>query len=262
MDKVVTKVEQGLGVGRDFDLRADDSWVGVFDRAGALHVCDAYGAAFRVPQPLRFPIVRAIGFDRVLVVDCRPHLNTSGGFVYSMAGELTATLRVGDGVQDAVVLDDLIALTYFDEGVFSGVGPGDEGIAFFEHDGRLFGGYQTMFGADAVDIADCYAACPINGQSLAFMAYTGFELVHLNPRTGRQQVVQVPEEVHGASAVSVNGQHACFFGPYSRKRSLFRWAPGSDPEKIGTHSNSLRGISKHRFLSSGELGYTIVSWAG
>jgi hypothetical protein len=262
MEETVTQIERSLGVGRDLDLRADDSWVGAFDRAGKLYVCDSYGATFPVPQLVRFPIVRAIGFDRVLLVDSRPMPNTPGGFVYSMAGELTATLHVGDGVQDAVVLDDLIALTYFDEGVFSGIRPSEQGIAFFEYDGRLFDGYQSMFGSEAVDIVDCYAACRISGQSLAFTAYTGFELVRLNPRKRHQEVVEIPKSVQGHSALSVNGAHACFFGPYSRKRALLSWTPRTAPEKIGSHTGPLRGISQHQFLSIGEHGYTIVSWAG
>lgn len=262
MEQTVIEIERAVGVGRDYDVRPDDSWVGVFERAGALEVCDSYGARFQLPHPVRFPIVRAVGFDRVVVVDSRPSAGDPGGRVYSMAGEPMATLHVGDGVQDVVVLDDLITVTYFDEGVFSGMPPSEQGVAFFHLDGEPYGGYQTMFGAEAVDIADCYAACRVNAQVLAFVPYTGFELVRLNPRTHQQDVIDVPEKLHGASAISVMGDRVCLFGPYSQKQSLFVWTPGKAPQKIGTHSGTLRGIGPHRFISNGEHGYTVVSWAG
>lgn len=84
MDQVVTEIERAVGVGRDYDVRPDDSWVGVFERAGALEVCDSYGARFQLPHPVRFPIVRAVDFDRVVVVDSRPIAGAPGGYVYSM----------------------------------------------------------------------------------------------------------------------------------------------------------------------------------
>ena len=137
MQENVTSVERSLGIARDFDVRPDGSWVAVFERAGKLYVDTSYSGGFPLPDPVRFPILRAMGYDRVLVVDSRPMRGAAGGLVLSMDGELQTTVAVGDGVMDVVILDDLIGVTYFDEGVFSGVRPSEQGIAFFEFSGKL-----------------------------------------------------------------------------------------------------------------------------
>jgi len=254
-----TTVDASLGTGRDFDVRPDGSWVGVFERGDGLHVAHTHGPGFRVSQALRYPMVRAIGYDRIVLVEARPLPNTSGGTVLSLDGQVHREFSIGDGVQDVVVLEDLIAITYFDEGVFSGRPPSEQGIAFFDFDGEFFGGYQSLFGAAAVDIADCYAACRAGRSTLAFSAYTGFELVRVRPRTREQELVPLPPELHGASALSVVGDRCYFFSPYDRKGSLLAWRPDAAAREIGCHSGLLRGIESGRFLSTGAHGFTVLS---
>jgi hypothetical protein len=103
-----TTVERTLGKARDFDLREDGSWIGVFERPDGLHIADSHGRSFPLGRAVRFPIVRALGFDRVVVVDARPVPTTAGGFVFSLAGQTLCSFAVGDGVQDVLVLEDAI----------------------------------------------------------------------------------------------------------------------------------------------------------
>ncbi len=194
-----------------------------------------------------------------MLVDARPLPNTPGGAVLSLDGQVQREFFIGDGVNDVVVLEDLIAITYFDEGVFRGRSPSEQGIAFFDFDGEFFGGYQSLFGAAAVDIADCYAACRAGRSTLAFSAYTGFELVRVRPRAREQELVALPAELHGASALSVVGDLGYFFSPYDSKRSLIAWRPNEAAREIGRHSGPLRGIETGRFLSTGEHGFTVIS---
>jgi hypothetical protein len=52
-----------------------------------------------------------------MIVDSRPEPTTPGGLMFSLAGEKLCSFAVGDGIQDVLVLDDVIVVTYFDEGV-------------------------------------------------------------------------------------------------------------------------------------------------
>jgi hypothetical protein len=255
MVEEVTEVDRQLGRARDFDVRPDGSWVGVFERPDGLHLVDSSGGETRLAQQLRFPLARAIGWDRVAVVDSRPLPNISGGVLLSLDGKLVRTFSTGDGVQDVVVLDDLVAVTYFDEGVFSGIPPGDQGIAFFNLDGEFFAGYQTLYGAEAVDVADCYAACRAGRHTLAFSPYAGFPLVRVNPRAHTQEVLGLPKNLQGASALSVLGDAVYFFV----KQKLFAWRAGERPSEAGRYDGTLRGLENGRFLASGEHGFTILN---
>lgn len=254
----VTSVAKVLGSAQDIDLRPDGSWIGLFRRPDGLHVSDSNGRSFTVHQPVSAPILRALGLDRVVLVDSRPLPTGPGGFIISLQGQLLHTFSVGDGIQDVIVLDDTIVVTYFDEGIFSGVRPADEGIAFFDLDGVLFGGYQSVFGAKAVDIADCYAACPVGRNQIAFTAYTGFELVFLNPRACMQEVQELPKELHGASGLSICGEEAYLYGPSAQKRALLSWRQGKTAQCIGEHAGPLRGLPNGRFLARSEHGFTVM----
>lgn len=254
----VTSVAKSLGSAQDFDLRPDGSWIGLFQWPDGLHVADSSGRSFPVHQPVRYPILRALGFDRVVLVDRRPLPAGPGGFILSLQGQLLHSFSVGDGIQDVIVLDDVIVVTYFDEGIFSGISPAEEGIAFFDLDGVLLGGYQSAFGEKAVDIADCYAACPIGQNRIAFTAYTGFELVFLNPRACAQEIQELPEDLHGVSALSIRGNDVYFYGPSAQKQALLSWEPGKLPQHLGEHIGPLRGLQDGRFLAKNEHGYTVV----
>ena len=256
-----TTVDRSLGSARDFDVREDDSWVGLFERSDGLYVADSHGHSFPLGQRVRYPILRAVGFDRVVVADARPVPTTPGGLVISLSGQTLCSFSVGDGIQDLLVLDDAIVVTYFDEGVFGGTAPSEQGLAFFDLQGTLLGGYQSVFGAEAVDVADCYAACVLGRNRVAFSAYTGFELVLLNPRARVQDVHPLPKELHGASALSMRGEDAYLYGPYGHKRGVFCWRSGSAPRFLGEHSGPLRGLRAGRFLLKGEHGFTVLDCA-
>jgi ribosomal protein S18 acetylase RimI-like enzyme len=92
---------------------------------------------FTVPADVRFPLVRWMDRDRLLLVDTRTDGGRENAFVFTLAGEEVRRFCAGDGVQDVLVAGDRIVMTYFDEGVFGNVTPSDEGLAVFSADGRL-----------------------------------------------------------------------------------------------------------------------------
>jgi hypothetical protein len=233
--------------------------VGLFGcRDGTPHIQSSRGFRFAVPVVPRFPLIRAVGNERVLVIDSRTTENTANAHIFSHTGETLAVFRVGDGVQDVIVLETTIGVTYFDEGVFGRSEPANEGVAFFGLDGQLSWGYLSEIGPGAVDVADCYAACRAGRNQLAFCPYTDFPLVELDPRKRSQSVFLLPQELHGASALSRRGPHTFFHGPYGRKHSILRWSPGEAPSMVGSHAGPLRGLDAGRFLSKTEHGFTIV----
>jgi hypothetical protein len=258
MEEQVVTVERDLGVAVDFDVGRDGAWVGVFQRNTGLFVASSHGTDFALGPAVRFPAVRFVGANRLIVVSQRSSKDPGESFIAELDGTQRAPIAAGDGIEDIVVLRDLIAVTYFDEGVFSGVPPSEQGIAFFDCEGRLFGGYRSIFGSDAVDIVDCYAACRVDDHTIGFSAYLGFDLVLANPRARIHQAQRLPRALHGSSAISLKRETALLFSPYDGKGAILEYAGGAYRE-IDRRSGPLRGLEYGRFLSNGEHGFTILS---
>jgi hypothetical protein len=259
MIETATLLPPRLGAAQDFDLGLDDAWVGLFRRAdGTSFVHSSRFAPFQIAAALESPRIRRLGEDRVVVADSRSRGASPNGFIFSSTGEQLRAFDAGDGVQDVITFGDLFAVSYFDEGVFGTASPSNQGVAVFDRDGKYSWGYASRLGADAVEIADCYSACRLDDDRLAFSPYTSFPLVVLNLRSGAQEVVELPEALHGATALSIRGKHTFFYGPYASKDRLFRWAPGEEPVDLGRHAGPLRGIGAGRFVASSERGFTLL----
>lgn len=81
-----------------------------------MRVVGADGRSFVLPRELASPVVRWLGRHRVVVVDRRTSRGRANGYVLERDGGLGAEFVAGDGVEDVVVLKDVFAVTYFDEG--------------------------------------------------------------------------------------------------------------------------------------------------
>ena len=246
----------------DMDLTPANKWIGVVGREGnqALVFGDR---TVNIPRPCRFPIVRALGSEAAVVVDSRvKEPETENAWIIQASGNVKTRFAVGDGIQDVLVRDNWIVVTYFDEGIFKGIKPGDEGIAVFDIKGNLKFGYRSYFGNQAVGVSDCYCACWGMGSVLFFLPYTDFPLVAIDLNTMTQKVWTIPDELHGSNAVTAIGQTLFFHSPYSHKDEILMWQIGSKPPSfIGKHSGPLRGLVEGRFLSVGENAYTVISAA-
>jgi hypothetical protein len=258
MDERVVSVEQDFGTALDFDVLGDGTWVGLFQRSEGIFVLSSQGTEFAVRASVSFPIVRFVDSEHVVVVSQRAVRDAGQSFIARLDGTSQVSLSAGDGVADVVVLRDLIAVTYFDEGVFSGIAPSEQGIAFFDFQGQLFAGYRSLFGSDAVDIVDCYAACRVDHHTIGFSAYLGFDLAWAAPRDLKHRAEPLPETLHGAAAVTFQRDRVYLFSPYVAKGSLVECTPGGARE-IGRHPGPLRGLEYGRFLSNGEHGFTVIT---
>lgn len=257
MEQDAVTLENLPGTAADIDVGVGGEWVAICRRDHDLVVASAVGQ-FTAPSDIRFPLIRWIGNGDVLLVDTRTSKGRDNAYIFSPSGSQKARFCVGDGVEDAIAVGENIAVTYFDEGVFGGVEPSDQGLCIFTTDGRLEFGYQSGV-RSPVDIADCYCACAASRHEVCFSPYTGFPLVRLNVKTRKQHVDELPEALAGASALATDGTNFYFYGPYSAKRSIMKWHPGEVPVEIGTHSGPLRACGRSAFLSTGTSGYTIVN---
>jgi len=208
-------------------------------------------------QHLRYPIVRWLGKDEVLLVETRTEAKTPNAFVVDLEGKVLRSFCIGDGVEDVCVLNEKLVVGYFDEGVFGSEGPNNSGLAVFDKQGRL----EFAFPEDQQRyIYDCYCLCPGAGSKVLFHPYDTFDLVELDVETLIWSHLPTPEELHGSNAISLVGPQVLFHSPYASKNCLFLWEPSTGRiSSAGEHSNRLRGLSRGRFLSIGDRGFTIVS---
>jgi hypothetical protein len=243
----------------DVDVTRDGNFVAI--AGDELHRVLLFSeAAVDLPEFVRFPLVRAVNEHSAVVVDTRTQkYRKANAWIIERSGSIAASFFAGDGIADVLVSDSHLVVTYFDEGVFSGVRPSEQGLVAFDLAGNLIFEYQKHFGADAVDIADCYCACSSGGSQLFFSPYTGFPLVALNLRTRKQTVHSIPSTLHGAAALSVRADFVYFYSPYANKNEFFALKIGEEnAESCGRYSGRLRGLVGGNFLTHGTSGYAIV----
>jgi hypothetical protein len=255
--EAATELDPGWGELLDVDVLESGDWIGLFRSENALYVRTPR-RSMPAPLGIRFPLIRALDRDRCVLVDSRTDRAHHNGWVLSLPRSETRSFVAGDGIQDVLATSDAIVITYFDEGVFSGIAPSNEGVAIFTDEGQLRAGYLSLFGPKAADVADCYAACWESDSRIAFLPYTGFPLVRLDLRTLDQQVAPTPRRLHGASAISISGETVLVYGPYDKKKTMYSWTPGREPSAIGRHPGPLRGLRNGRFLAREPSGFTVM----
>jgi hypothetical protein len=263
MRETVTNLNPDWGELVDVDVLPSGQWAGLFNAGGQAW---PGGPRFiRTPDdcvpfdPLvSIPMVRCLDSRALVIVDSRAHAWRSNGWILSLADKTRIEFSAGDGIQDVLASQDAIVVTYFDEGVYSGIPPGDEGVAIFYTSGRLRAGYRSSLAANAVHVDDCYAACWQDKTHIAFSPYTGFPLVSWDVETLEQEVQPLPQELHGSSAITVSDDRFLFFSPYDIRNGIVAWSPKKEPTLVGQHPGPLRGLRGGRFLSRGTHGFTIV----
>ena len=115
--------------------------------------CGAWLAIIETPEDLRlrtatsdialelgwsYAMVRWLG-DKALVICARiREVGDVDAWVIDVHdGTILRSFSVGDGVQDVVVLEDFIVVSYFDEGVYSDNPISNEGISVFDLSGAF-----------------------------------------------------------------------------------------------------------------------------
>jgi len=242
----------------DADMSSDGTWIAVVgtDTAdSAIYL----GTEVRLHRQCRFPIVRIIDRHRFLVVETR---TTTPDDKNAMLVSIDApwkplTFHAGDGIQDVLVTTNYIVCTYFDEGIFGNTSVSSEGIAVFNFDGGFCFGYRSRLKSAAVEISDCYAACNINGDEIAFCSYIGFPLVNWNLETGSHAVARLPGGLHYPSAITAIRGEYFFHSPYKSPNDMFHYKNGNY-RQVATEVGGLKTLRDGKFLRVEIDGFSII----
>jgi hypothetical protein len=178
-------------------------------------------------------------------------------------GAVEPSFPLGDAIQDVLILDNQIIVTYFDEGALGGSFPSSEGVASFAEDGAVVFGYANSFGYEEAVLYDVYAAALLSDRRIAICPYgdkPSFPLILVDLASETREVIPTPEELHGSRAITVDGEQALFWHPYNDKTGIYHWRIGSeDHERVDEHDGPLRGLSDGRFLAVRPDGYSILA---
>jgi hypothetical protein len=208
---------------------------------------------FKPGMDLRSPIVRLAREKTAVIVDENTPPGTKNAWVADGTGRVQTTFSIGNGVEDVLARGNSLVVTYFDEGVFRYPPPSAEGLALFSLDGEFLIGYNSGLSQGAF-ISDCYCACWRGPSEVCFSPYTDFPLICLDIERRTQQVWELPEAVHGASALVPKDDGWYFY----RHGEILWWKPGDEPRVIASHSGRLRGLWDGRFLDRNS--HTVVQF--
>ncbi|NNU83779.1 TetR family transcriptional regulator [Geobacillus sp. BMUD] len=203
--------------------------------------CVANGVVFRPAVAVRFPIIRWVDSERVLLADARSDGSGHNVFLIDLHGTVRHSFCGGDGIEDIAVGREGIWISYFDEGVF-GKGISTEGLVLFRFDGSPIWKYHSHL-TDCPMIVDCYAINKGKASTLWLFPYSDFSLIQVDPFTKTWKRYEVPTVLHGSTALCVRGNYAYFGNSYDAKEELYSWNIGNgEPEKIGRIQGTVRGL--------------------
>src|SRR5690348_8052219 len=117
----------------DVDLDEDTGWVAVTASSGrnflhfGMHLIDA-------PERCAFPLVRSLRDGTLLLVDKGTWSKRANAWIIDAMGTIHAHFYVGNSVNDVVVADRCLAVTYGDEAF--GNREGLCGVVLFDFDGH------------------------------------------------------------------------------------------------------------------------------
>jgi hypothetical protein len=247
------------------DLNDDGEWMAIIDDSDGLRLKTA---TKDIPIDLDgiCAMVRWLD-DKALIVCGVGIAELSAVIVDTQTGAILKRFSVGEGVQDVVVLEDFIAFSYYDEGVYSDNRISNEGISIFDQNGAFRWGYHNGV-PGSVQIADCYAICKTGRNRIAFCAYTDFPFVELDLDTRHQTVIPTPTETHGSGAITVLPDTVFLHGPIPKGedwRTAERdgiYAMDKDTGKVtevgSVTGKWVRGLSRGRMLSVTDNAVSII----
>jgi hypothetical protein len=136
------------------------------------------------------------------------------GRIYSLSGEFSREILLGDGIQSVQATSNgIIWTSFFDEGVFGNFGwnepVGASGLVAWNSAGNKIYDFQPTVGLDS--ICDCYALNVESDTDVWLYYYTEFPLVHLHHQRV-QSVWNMP--ITGSDGFAVSGNRVLFRGGY------------------------------------------------
>ncbi len=164
--------------------------------------------------------IQPIGNDRLLAVRSRARdASDKNAHIYRVEGQHVRSFHAGDGIEDVQTTSNgQIWVSYFDEGVFGGSGPGQDGVVCFRSAGEPLVRFNQLPGPSR-SIADCYAMNVVSDREVWLYYYTDFPLVRLREGRFDREWTGIP--VTGSGAFAVDEDRALFAGSYDQPSKLF-----------------------------------------
>lgn len=131
----------------------------------------------QIAEKFRFPILKRIDDDLVLIVRCRCEEHTKNAKVYNFDGKLQYEFEAGDAVNDVIVCDRKLVFSYFDEGVLSQKKISKDGLVVFNKKGKVIWGFNSN---SDYEIWDCYQIIKTGENRVFFFGYGKFPTLELD----------------------------------------------------------------------------------
>ena len=245
-----------IEVGQENILNLDSNEFGNFIAFTDNKTVITNDANVKIDIDISFPIIRRLSADTFFIADSRTE-NSDNGHIYSFTGQKLKSFLAGDGIEDIIIHNDKIVITYFDEGVFGDDGPNNDGIAIFDFSGKQLFGFNSA--AKYGHIADCYCICKHGNKHVLFYAYTELKVYELNLDTLKVVIYETPNDFSGTSSISSRQDKIYFHSSYNDKQSFFLWDRKKNKViKFGNYSSNLTGIGNGKFITYGDKGFTII----
>lgn len=167
-----------------------------------------------------FHAVQPLGSEQWLLVRGRASSPADrNAHIADCYGRIIRSFHAGDGIEDVQATSDLkIWLSYFDEGVFSGMEMGRGGLVCLNPRGTKVFDYGNVT-SQQDHITDCYALNASGDHETWLYYYTDFPLVHIRDFQTKHRWQGIP--VSGSHAFAIADRHALFFGSYNERQTLF-----------------------------------------
>jgi hypothetical protein len=209
-----------LEVGQENILNLDSDEYGNFIAFTDNKAVITNDAKLEIDIEVKFPIIRRLNTESFFIVDSRND-KSDNGHIYNFTGQKLKSFLAGDGIEDIIIHNDKVVITYFDEGVFGDGGPNNDGVAIFDFSGKQIFGFNSI--AKYGHIADCYCICKHNKTHVLFYAYTDLKVYELNLDTLKIVVYETPNDFSGTSSISSKQDKIYFHSSYNDKQSFFLW---------------------------------------
>jgi hypothetical protein len=252
VNETVTYIRKGQGKIVNLDAKDDKSFIAYTDRKEIV----TRDRSLIIDMDIRFPRIRFLDREMFLLADTRT-IEDPNVYIFNYDGELLRSFLGGDGIEDIVIHNNKIIVTFFDEGVFGADGPNNNGLSVFSFNGDFEFGYNAN--AEGSFIASCYCICKQDTNKVLFYAYDFFNVIELDLDVFSWKELNTPAVVEYASAMTSIGNKIIFHSCYREQNALLCWDREQEGViRLGEYTADLRGLDNGKFLAFGEKGFTII----
>lgn len=149
----------------------------------------------KISTSFRFPIIRRMDNEHILIAEMRSKENDKNAQIYNKKGDLIDSFVIGDAVQDILVFDRKIIVSYFDEGVMAQKKFSKEGLIIFNKKGKMIWGFNSN---TPFEIWDCYHIIKTGIDKVLFFGYGKFPICELDINFQTIEEIEIPFERFGS----------------------------------------------------------------